>query len=310
MNRNATDRLARTTTLRQLQILMAVARHGSYTRAAEALHLTQPTVSMQIKKLSENIGYPLFDHDGKGLSLTPAGLHVADAANDILLRLEQLGSDVLALEGEVKGELHIGVVTTAKYFMPHLLGAFIQRYPKVIPRLTVTNRAQVLERLHRNQDDLLIMGKVPDELDVEAHPFLDNDLVVIAPANHPLAKRRAIPLKRLLKERMLLREPGSGTRLAMDRLFKEQGLQLEPYMELGSVEAIKQAVMAGLGISVMSLHNLRLELDSRKLCILDVKGFPLRRHWFAVYPTNRQLSPAAQTFLTFLLSESSAVLNP
>ena len=309
MNRNATDRLARTTTLRQLQILLAVARHGSYTRAAAALHLTQPTVSMQIHKLSDHIGMPLFDSHGKGLALTPAGSRTVDAAREILARLEQLGADINALTGEVKGELHIGVVTTAKYFMPHLLGAFIQRYPEVIPRLTVTNRAKVLERLEENLDDLLIMGKVPEELEVEAHPFLDNDLVVIAPANHPLARHRAIPLKRLLKERMLQREPGSGTRLAMDDLFEKQGLKLEPYMELGSIEAIKQAVMAGLGISVMSQHNLRLELESGQLCILDVKGFPLRRHWFAVHPAQRKLSLVAQTFLEFLLAEGAALLT-
>ena len=309
MNRNAADRLARTTTLRQLQILLAVARHGSYTRAAAALHLTQPTVSMQIRKLGDNIGMPLFDSGGKGLTLTPAGTRTVDAAREILARLEQLGADINALTGEVRGELRIGVVTTAKYFMPHLLGAFIQRYPEVTPRLTVTNRAKVLERLKENLDDLLIMGKVPRELEVEAHPFLDNDLVVIAPANHPLARHRAIPLKRLLKERMLQREPGSGTRLAMDDLFEKQGLKLEPYMELGSIEAIKQAVMAGLGISVMSQHNLRLELESGQLCILDVKGFPLRRHWFAVHPAQRKLSLAAQTFLEFLLAEGAALLT-
>jgi len=309
MNINTSDRLARTTTLRQLQILLAVARHGSYTRAAESLHLTQPTVSMQIRKLSDHIGLPLFDSSGKGLVLTPAGSRTVDAAREILARLEQLGSDINALTGEVKGELRIGVVTTAKYFMPHLLGAFIQRYPEVTPRLTVTNRAKVLERLEENLDDLLIMGKVPEELEVEAHPFLDNDLVVIAPANHSLARRRAIPLKRLLMERMLQREPGSGTRLAMDDLFNKQGLKLEPYMELGSIEAIKQAVMAGLGISVMSQHNLRLELESGQLCILDVKGFPLRRHWFAVHPAQRKLSLVAQTFLEFLLTEGAALLT-
>jgi DNA-binding transcriptional LysR family regulator len=299
------SRLARTTTLRQLQILLTVAQHGSYTRAAEALHLTQPTISMQIRKLSENIGAPLFEQGSQGMLPTPAGARTLEAARDILGRLEALENEINALTNEVKGELRIGVVTTAKYFMPHLLGTFIQRYPEVTPRLTVTNRARVLERLEENLDDLLIMGRVPDELEVVAHPFLENDLVVIAPAEHPLARRRAIPLKRLLQERLLVREPGSGTRLAMDSLFGQHGLTLEPYMELGSIEAIKQAVMAGLGISVMSRHNLRLELESGRICILDVKGFPLRRHWFAVHPANREPTLVARTFLDFLLSEGA-----
>ena len=309
MTRFSTDTLARTTTLRQLQILVAVARHGGYTRAAEALHLTQPTVSMQVKKLSEAIGMPLFEQSGKKLQLTPAGRKTLDASRDILNRLEVLGGEISSLTGEVKGELRIAVVTTAKYFMPHLLGVFVQRYPDVEPRLMVTNREKVLERLEEAQDDLLIMGKVPNELDVRSTPFLDNDLVVIAPPGHRLAKKRAIPLKRLLEERILLREPGSGTRLAMDKLFAEHGLNLEPYMELGSIEAIKQAVMAGLGISVMSEHNLRLELDSGQICVLDVKGFPLRRHWFAVHASNRKLSLVAQTFLDFIRDEGSAILH-
>ncbi|WP_456446997.1 LysR family transcriptional regulator [Thiolapillus sp.] len=305
----STDALARTTTLRQLQILVAVARYGGYTRAAEALHLTQPTVSMQVKKLSETIGLPLFEVSGKKLRLTPAGHKTLNASQDILNRLEQLGGEISSLTGEVKGELRIAVVTTAKYFMPHLLGIFVHRYPDVEPRLFVTNREKVLERLEDGQDDLLIMGRVPEELEVEATPFLDNDLVVIAPPAHRLAKKRAIPLKQLLNERFLLREPGSGTRLAMDKLFKEEHLALEPYMELGSIEAIKQAVMAGLGISVMSEHNLRLELDSGKICVLDVKGFPLRRHWFAVHASSRKLSLAAKTFLDFICDEGSAILH-
>ncbi len=309
MNKFSANALARTTTLRQLQILLAVARHGGYTRAAEALHLTQPTVSMQVKKLSDNIGLPLFEQRGKKLQPTIAGTKTLAASQDILNRLELLGGEITSLTGEMKGELHIAVVTTAKYFMPHLLGVFVHRYPDVQPRLFVTNREKVLQRLQENQDDLLIMGKVPEELDVAATPFLDNDLVVIAPPGHHLANKRAIPLKQLLNERFLLRESGSGTRLAMDKLFSDHNLTLTPYMELGSIEAIKQAVMAGLGISVMSRYNLRLELDSSKMCILDVKGFPLRRHWFAVHASQQKLSLVSQTFLDFIRSEGSQILH-
>ncbi len=309
MNKFSANALARTTTLRQLQILLAVARHGGYTRAAEALHLTQPTVSMQVKKLSDNIGLPLFEQRGKKLQPTIAGIKTLAASQDILNRLELLGGEITSLTGEMKGELHIAVVTTAKYFMPHLLGVFVHRYPDVQPRLFVTNREKVLQRLQENQDDLLIMGKVPEELDVAATPFLDNDLVVIAPPGHHLANKRAIHLKQLLNERFLLRESGSGTRLAMDKLFSDHNLTLTPYMELGSIEAIKQAVMAGLGISVMSRYNLRLELDSSKMCILDVKGFPLRRHWFAVHASQQKLSLVSQTFLDFIRSEGSQILH-
>ncbi len=309
MPHRTTSRLIRTTTLRQLQILLAVVKHGSYTRAAEALHLTQPTVSMQVRKLADNIGHPLFETSSRGLTLTLAGRRTVAAAEEIFQRLELLGSDINAILGEVKGELRVGVVTTAKYFMPHLLGAFIQRYPEVTPRLTVTNRAAVLERLADHRDDLLIMGRVPQGLEVEAHAFLDNDLVVAAPAGHPLARRRAIPLTRLLEERLLVREPGSGTRLAMEKLFRQYNLEPEPYMELGSIEAIKQGVMAGLGISVMSRHNLRLELETGRICLLDVKGFPLRRHWFAVHPANRKPNLVAQSFLDFLLHEGADLLD-
>lgn len=309
MPRLTADTLARTTTLRQLQILVAVARYGGYTRAAEALHLTQPTISMQVKKLSDNIGLPLFEQRDKKLKLTSAGSKALAASQDILKRLELLGGEISSLTGDIKGELRIAVVTTAKYFMPRLLGVFIQRYPEVQPRLFVTNRENVLQRLKENQDDLLIMGKVPEELAVEATPFLDNDLVVIAPPGHHLAKKRAIPLKQLLEERFLLREPGSGTRLAMDKLFADKGLELAPYMELGSIEAIKQAVMAGLGISVMSRYNLRLELDGNKMSILDVKGFPLRRHWFAVHASDRKLSLVARTFLEFIRDEGGLILH-
>ncbi len=309
MTKKTAERLIRATTLRQLQILLAVVRQGSYTGAAKALHLTQPTVSMQIRKLADHIGQPLFEPGGRKLTLTPAGSRVVDAAQEIIHRLERLSGELNTLSGEIKGELRIGVVTTAKYFMPHMLGAFIQRHTEVTPRLTETNRANVLQRLKENRDDLSIMGKVPEGLEVKAYPFLDNDLVVVAPANHPLARRRAIPLARLREERILVREQGSGTRLAMDRLFEQEGLRLLPYMELGSIETIKQAMMAGLGISVMSQHNLRLELKSGEMCVLDVKGFPLRRHWYAVHPANQHPGVVTRTFLDFLLNEGSDLWN-
>ncbi|MEA3304115.1 MAG: LysR family transcriptional regulator [Pseudomonadota bacterium] len=306
---SASESLIRHVSLRQLQIFEAVVRLGGYTRAAQTLHLTQPTVSMQIKKLSEALGLPLLEQVGRQAHPTAAGRDVYTAAQEILDKMVALGESASELEGVVKGELRIAVITTAKYFMPHLLGAFVAQYPLVKPRLTVTNRAKVLERLKSNEDDLLIMGQVPRELAVEAHPFIDNELVVVAPSDHPLAGVRKITLQKLSRERFLVREPGSGTRQAVERLFAGEGINIEPYMELGSIEAIKQGVMAGLGISVLSRHNLRLELAGNYVAVLDVEEFPLKRHWSAVHLKKKRLSLVAQTFLDFLLAESDQILS-
>ncbi len=306
---SATENLIRHISLRQLQIFEAVIRLGGYTRAAEALHLSQPTISMQVKKLSETIGHPLLEKVGSRLHTTAVGDEVYTSAKNILGSVLSLGESAAALEGVVKGPLRIAVITTAKYFMPHLLGAFIEQHPEVKPMLKVTNRSRVIERLKSNEDDLLIMGQVPVELDVEAHPFVDNELVVVASSRHPLTKHSQITLQQLSKERFLIREAGSGTRLAIERLFAEQHLEIKPYMELGSSEAIKQAVMAGLGISVLSRHNLRLELAGNHIAILDVKGFPLFYRWYAVHLKNKRLSLVSRTFLDFLLQQGKDMLQ-
>ncbi|NOY66297.1 MAG: LysR family transcriptional regulator [Gammaproteobacteria bacterium] len=295
--------------LRQLQIFESVVRLGGYTRAADALHLTQPTVSMQVKKLSESIGHPLLEKVGNQILTTAVGQEVYASAQEVLGSMAALGESAIALQGVVKGPLRLAVITTAKYFMPHLLGAFVQLYPEVHPMLKVTNRSRVLERLKSNEDDLLIMGQVPIELDVEAYPFIDNELVVVASPGHPLTKSSNISLKQLSQERFLAREPGSGTRLAIERLFADQGLEIQPYMELGSSEAIKQAVMAGLGISVLSRHNLRLELAGNYIAILDVKGFPLFYRWYAVHLKGKKLSLVSQTFLQFLLQQGKEMMQ-
>ncbi len=305
---NATN-LIRHVTLRQLQIFEKVVRLGGYTRAAEALHLTQPTVSMQIKKLSEALGLPLLEQVGRHVQPTAVGRDVYVAAQEILARMAALEDSASERQGVVKGELNIAVITTAKYFMPRLLGAFVSKNPQVKPKLTVTNRAKVLQRLNSNEDDLLIMGQVPKKLAVDAHPFIDNELVVVAPADHPLSNTRNITLKKLRHERFLVRESGSGTRQAVDRLFSEKGVKVTPYMELGSSEAIKQGVIAGLGISVLSRRNLRLELLGKLIVILDVEGFPLIRRWYAVHLKKKRLSLAARTFLEFMLAESEHILS-
>ncbi|MCW8964675.1 MAG: LysR family transcriptional regulator [Gammaproteobacteria bacterium] len=296
-------------TLQQLRLFEAVSRHGSYTRAAEELHLTQPAVSIQIKRLETQTGLPLFEQIGKKIFPTAAGKAMYAASLDILGRVEDLKNTVEELKGVVKGTLQVSVVTTAKYFMPHLLGMFLQKYPDVEPKLKFTNRAGVMERLMNNEDDFVIMGQVPEDGDLEAYPFLNNILGIVAPADHPLAKKKKITLKALTKERFLKRERESGTRYVFDKMLEDKGLHIEPYMELGSSEALKQGVMAGLGIAFLSLHSVQLEREAGKLTVLDVEGFPLKRRWYAVHSKGRKLSLVARTFLDYILTESHHVLN-
>lgn len=290
-------------TLQQLRLFDAVARHKSITRAAEDVHLTQPAVSIQIKRLEEKIGMPLLEHIGKAMHLTTAGEEVFAACQDILERMSALESDLDDLRGEVAGPLNVTVVSSAKYFLPHLLGNFVKRYPKVEPRLQITNRAKLLGAINANEGDVFIMGKPPEELPVAEHPFLENVLVFVAPPDHPLVGKKNIELERVLDERIVGREPGSGTRKAVEQIFAEEDLKIAPYIELASAEAIKQGVLGGLGIAVLSLHSLHLELDAGVLAVLDVKGFPLRRRWYAAHREGKHLSRAARTFLSYLQEE-------
>jgi DNA-binding transcriptional LysR family regulator len=191
--------------------------------------------------------------------------------------------------------------------MPHLLGVFLRNYPGVTPSLTITNQATVIQRLEENMDDLVIMGRIPDHLELQAAEFLENPLVVIAAVDHPLAGEKNIPLERIVEERFISREFGSGTREAVRRLLARHGLEIKPYMELGSGEAIKQAVMTGMGISVVSQHNLRLELEVGRIAMLDVQHFPLHREWYAVHLKGKQLSSAASHFLEFLLKDGERI---
>jgi DNA-binding transcriptional LysR family regulator len=214
-----------------------------------------------------------------------------------------------ALRGDVAGTLRVTAVTSAKYFLPHLLGAFIRRYPEVEPKLMVANRGTLLERIADNEDDLYVMGHVPENSDTQAYPFLENIISVVASPDHPLANQRKITLKQITDERFLVRESGSGNRKVVEEFFAEHGLGVNPYMELGSAEAIKQGVMAGLGISALSLHNLRLEIAAGQIVVLQVEGFPLRRRWNVVHRKGKRLSPAALTFIEFLQTEGQALVN-
>jgi len=295
-------------TLQQLRLFEAVARHGSFTRAAEAIHLSQPAVSIQIKRLEEQLGTPLFEQMGKKIYLTAAGKELYATCGDLFERLDSFESRLEGLRGEVAGPLHLAAVTTAKYFLPYYLGAFLRRYPQVLPQLKVSNRARILERLAANEDDLYIMATLPEGGDIEQHPFLTDELVLFAHPRHPLAGKKHIPLAQLARERLIARESGSGIRMTLERLLTAHGLKIEPYMELGSGEAIKQAVMAGIGVGVLSTFSLKLELEAGKLVILDMEGLPVQRSWYAVHRRGKQLGPAALKFIEFLQTASESEL--
>lgn len=307
MNKPVMTSLIRHLSLRQLQVFEAIARHASFTRAAEELHLTQPTVSAQIKNLTDAIGLPLFEQIGKKIHITDTGRTLYKSCREVFDALARFEMETADLKGLKHGHLRLAVVTTAKYFVPRVLGPFCQRYPGVDVALKVTNRERVLERLVENEDDLYIFGQPPAGIDVEAIPFLRNPLVAIAAPDHPLASQRRVPLARLSQEPFLVRESGSGTRLATERLFDERRLSMQIKMELGSNEAIKQGVIGGLGVAVLSSHTLATELTSGQLCILNVEGLPIERHWYMVRPKGKQLSVVARTFLDYMLTDGKSI---
>jgi LysR family transcriptional regulator, low CO2-responsive transcriptional regulator len=292
-------------TLRQLRVFETVARRGSFTRAAEELHLAQPTVSVQVKQLADAVRLPLFEQMGKKIFLTEAGRQLYATCRQLFEVWSQFEMTLADLKGMKQGRLRLAVVTTAKYFVPRLLGPFLKRFPGIEVALEVANRNSVVERLVANDDDLYIMGVPPQGLDVETHPFLDNPLVVLARSDHLLAREKRIAFSRLLNEPLVLRERGSGTRTVVERYFADHGYDLRARMELGSNEAIKQAVAGGLGITIMSLHALTLEPMHGQLVVLDVEGFPIERSWFVVYPRGKQLSVVARTFFEYLKTEGS-----
>lgn len=300
-------RLLRGSSLRQLQVFEAVARLRSFRKAAEELFLTQPSVSIQVKKLSEAVGLPLFEHIGKRVHLTEAGANLYAACREVLEVLGRTEMKLADLKGLKEGHLKLAVATTAKYFAPRMLGVFCQRYPGIEVSLKVTNRERLLERLHANIDDLYIIGRPPASPDMCFEPFVPNPLVVMAARTHPLAGERGIALARLAEEPFIIREPGSGTRMAVETLFAAHGLKPRVRMELGSNEAIKHALAGGLGVAVLSRHTLALEGESGPLTVLDVEGFPLPWHWYVGYPNGKELSVVARAFLDYLQGEGRLI---
>ncbi|MBD2233886.1 LysR family transcriptional regulator [Phormidium tenue] len=296
-------------TLHQLKVFEATARHGSFTRAAEELYLTQPTVSIQVKQLTKAVGLPLFEQIGKRLYLTQAGQKLLDTCQEIFDGLDQFEMAVSDLKGLKQGQLRLAVITTAKYFVPRLLGPFCQRFPGIDISLKVTNHQQLQERMATNDDDLYIISTPPEQPDLKIYPFLENPLVVLGPQDHPLVGKARSPISVLDGEQFIMREPGSGTRHAVQKLFAEHDVNVKVRLELGSNEAIKQAIAGGLGISVLSLHTIISEGTRGEFAILDVDHFPIDRHWYVAHLAGKQLSVVSQAFLNYLLEESHTLVE-
>jgi DNA-binding transcriptional LysR family regulator len=291
-------------TFRQLRLFLALADTGSVSAAARAMHVTQPTASMQLREVSEAVGLPLYEVIGRRVHLTEAGQLLAATARGIVDRWEDFGQTVAGLQGLTRGRLRVAVVSTAQYFIPGLLGDFCTRHPHIDLALEVLNRDGVVQRLRDNADDLYVMSMPPADMELADQVFLSNPLVLIAPAGHPLAARKRLPLSALAGERFLLREAGSGTRLATDRFFAAQDFEPRLRLALGSNEAIKEAVAARLGVAVISMHALRADSARRDLCVLPVQGLPIPSQWHLVYPKAKRLSPIAQVFHAHLLAQA------
>ncbi len=299
----------RTLTLRQLQIFVVAARHLSYARAAEELHLTPPAVSMQLKQLEDNVGLPLFERMGRGVALTDAGEMLMHHALRVLGEIKDAEANLQGLLGAEVGQISVGLVSTAKYFMPRLLAQFSQAHPGIEVQFSVGNRENLLQKLQDNAIDLAVMGRIPTEIDAHAEPMANHPYVLIGPADHPLRDAKRFDLQELRHDTFLLREEGSGSRRVAEEMFKNHLFTPARRMSMGSNETIKQAVMAGMGIALISLHTLPLELKTGEVSVFDVIGTPIERTWYVVHMNSKRLLPAGQQFRQFLLEQSAPALE-
>jgi DNA-binding transcriptional LysR family regulator len=294
--------------IRQLRVFTTVAAKLSFARAAEELHLSPPAVSMQVSELEAAIDVPLFERSGRRIALTTAGEYFLVHARRVLGELKDAEDTIARLKGVQTGRLTIGVLSTAKYFMPRLLAGFVHEHPGVEIGLEVGNRQALSELLGRHELDLAVMGTPPRELDLRVEPFAAHPLGVIAPAGHPLAALPHVPPAVLEREPFIVREPGSGTRAAMERYFAEMRIKPPMIMTMASNETIKQAVIAGMGISFLSLHTTGLEVDTGLLKVLDVDGLPLVRRWQIAHLRAKLLSPAAEALRYHVLEHGEQLL--
>ena len=293
-------------TFRQLRLFLALAETGSVTAAARAMHVTQPTASMQLRELTQSVGLPLYTVVSRKVQLTDIGLELAKTARAMVSQWSAFEQAVDATQGLTRGRLRVAVVSTAKYFMPRQLGGFCKRHPAIDVSIEILNRDGVVARLREDLDDLYIMSMPPTDLMLQDDVFMSNPLVVVAPTGDRLLKRGKLTLQELVAERFILRESGSGTRMAVDQHFRRVRFNPKVRLELGSNEAIKEAVAGGLGLGVISSHALHGRAREHGVVVLPVAGFPIPSQWHIVHPAARALSPIAAAFKAQLLRQVGA----
>ena len=296
-------------TFRQLRVFNEVAKHLSFAKAAQSLHLTPPAITMQIKELEGHVGLPLFDRTGKKVSLTTTGEYMLVYVRKILATLKDAEDATARLQKLEVGTLTIGMVSTAKYFLPHLLAEFKREHAGIDVKLVVGNRVHLVNLLERSEVDIAVMGRPPEKMATRSEPFAAHPHVFIAAPSHPLAGQNEVSVMSMLSEPFISREQGSGTRAALEKFLQRQTIELNIAMEADSNETIKQAVMAGMGISFLSLHTIGLELDHQLLKIIPVEGAPVVRKWNCVHTLSKMLSPAAESFRYFILENGETALS-
>lgn len=296
-------------TLKQIQTFMEVSRQGSVSKAAERLFVTQPAVSMQLRQLEDAFGLALVEPMGRNIQLTVAGKALLSYATQAMAQFKDMEAQMADFVGLKQGRIDLAVVTTSKYFIPMLLVNFAKHYPGIQVQLKIDNRETMLGLLERFETDLVVMGRAPSHLDCVATPFATNPLAIIAPPQHPLAGRKGLSFDDLASYGFVVREEGSGTRAAMQRLFEAQQTELKVVMEMPSNESIKQAVMVGMGLSFLSTRTVRNELTAGHLVLLDIQGLPQMNQWFITHLRSKKLSPAARAFKEFLLDQGSALMD-
>jgi len=295
-------------TFRQLRVFNAVARHLSFAKAAETLHVSAPAITMQIKELEAAVGMPLFERQGRKVSLTTSGEYMLVYARKMLALLKDAEDAAARLQRIETGKLTIGMVDTTTYFIPALLSQFLKEHEGIELVLNVGNRHDLVQWLNNSEVDIAIMGRPPSEMSTRSEPFAANPLVFVASPEHPLASESGLRAEDLRQQSFIVREQGSGTRTAMEAFFNQARFQPRFTMELQSNDAIKQAVKANLGLSFLSQHTIALELQTKQLCILDVNGTPTVRAWNVVHMLSKMLSPAAEAFRYFILEHAETYL--
>jgi len=296
-------------TLKQLSTFIEVAKEKSVSKAAENLYVTQPAISMQIKQLEDIFGLALIEPIGRNIQLTAAGQDFLTHATHAISQLKDLESVILGYLDLGRGHITLGIVSTTKYFIPMLLVEFQKIFPGIRFTLRIDNRENIISMLTRNEVDMVIMGRMPKDMDLESIPFVTNPMAIVATPRHALSRRKNIDLSALADETFVVRESGSGTRQAMEKIFQDKGISINAAMEMPSNETIKQAVMAGMSLGFLSLRTVRNEIASGHIAVLDVAGLPLVGHWYLTHHSNKKLSPAAKGFKEFVLQQGKALIE-